>query len=299
VRVLFVIAVLLVLLLIVLLLSLNYIAKAAVERGGTAALGVKTSLATVDLSVVHSRCVIGGLKVDNPGGFDTAQFLTLKSGRLEVAPTSLLDQKIVAPNLELSGVDLNLERKSGQSNFQVILANIQSSRGGPGAADQAPAEKKLQQQADNGRKFVINRVIVKDITVHATLELPGGKITHTKIVIPEIDLPDGIGSDSSGGVVLSQLSGVLTQAILKAVSEDVGGLLPGDMGKALSAGLNKLGGLGALGLKVVGNVTQDGKALDGLGKGVDTVAKDIGKGLNKVGEGLGKLFGGDKKKEGD
>ncbi len=267
------------------LIYIDSIAKLAVERGGSAALGVSTTVESVNLSLLKGECGINSLTIANPSGYDSAHFMTLKTGKLDVAPATLLQDKIIVPDLELNGVDLSLEEKDGKANYEVIMDNLHSLQGSSQAQSQAP----VSAGGAGSKKYIINKVVIKNVTVHADLLPLGGGITRTTINIPEIDLPNGVGSDTSNGVLLSQVSGTITQALLKAVSDKIGSALPGDMGKTLSTGLQGFGNIASTGAKVVGDLGNQAKQ---IGKGLGDQFKDVGKGLKGI-------FGGDQDKQKD
>ena len=118
---------LLVLLVVVLLgvyIWIDRLAKMAVERGSTYALGVPTTLDSARVGVFSGQMGMTSLNVANPRNFSAPHFLKLKTGQIDVSLSSLRQDTVVIPLLELKGVDVNLEKKSGQSNYQVILDNL-------------------------------------------------------------------------------------------------------------------------------------------------------------------------------
>ena len=103
---------------------LDAIAKGAIERGATYALGVRTTLDDADLRPLSGRLSIGGLKVDNPEGFKGDYFMRLDQGGVAVRLGSLRQEVVDLPHLRLSGLDLNLERVKKEANYNVILENL-------------------------------------------------------------------------------------------------------------------------------------------------------------------------------
>ena len=59
---------------------IDSIAKQAVERGGTYALGVNTTLRKADVEVFSGAVTLNGLRVANPEGFAADHFLRLGEG---------------------------------------------------------------------------------------------------------------------------------------------------------------------------------------------------------------------------
>ena len=134
-------------------------AKAAVEKGGTQAMGVKTTLAELDIGLFSGTCDLAGLNIANPEGFDTPHFMDLGSGAVAVDIQSLQGDLIEIPKFELTGLDMNLEKGSGQANYEKIMENLQKLSTG----EEKPKEK------EPGKKFVIREIVIKDVKVTAKM----------------------------------------------------------------------------------------------------------------------------------
>ncbi len=283
---------------------LDAIAKGAIERGATYALGVRTTLDDADLRPLSGRLSIGGLKVDNPEGFKGDHFMRLEQGAVAVRLGSLRQEIVDLPHLRLSGLDLNLERVKKEANYDVILGNLKKLQSAEKEPSDEPVEKKP------GKKFVIQEVTISDIHVGIDLVPVLGAPTRLDVPIEEIRL-ENVGSE--GGVAMDQLTGIVTQAIFAALMNKAGSLpadLVRDLGDSL-AGLRQLGGLGisvatgtgelitgvgagrAVGKVGEGVVNGVGGTVEGVGKAVE----DVGKGVGEALEGLGGLFAPKEKKD--
>ena len=287
----------------------NQLAKKGIEKGGTYALGVPTTVSSVSLGLLSGKFGMSGLNVANPaaGGYTSNHFLNLGSGSVAVNYSSLQQPTIDLPALTLSKVDVSLEKKGGKANYQTILENL----------------KKLQDQTGGGtkptsgdeKKFVIQKLLIEDITVHVDMLDAGGLSQLAKLTIPveKIELTN-LGKSASGvqadgvqvnGVTMEQLASIVVQAVLKAAMDNSGGLLPADLLNDLQSNLGQLTALKDLDLKAVGDVKNIvdklGKDLGkGVGDAADKAIKDVGKdAADKIGKGIGDLIGGgdkDKKK---
>ena len=269
---------------------IDHVAKVAVERGATFALGVDTSLDSMDVGVFSGSVEMAELDVANPSGFESPHFLHLGEGRVAVSLGSLLEDKVVVPELTLTGTGMNLERRAGKANYQVILDNLKKFE----SKENQPAE---QQEA--GKKFLFEKIAIRDVRVQVNLLPVGGKLTRLPITIEGIELRN-VGSDSDQGVQMAELTSILLKAILASVVDKAGDLMPADVARELSKGLDGLKGLGDTTVQVVGEVTtQAGEAANQVGEKVDEAIKDGGKSLEeagkKLGEGLGGLLDTDKK----
>lgn len=121
---------------------------------------------------------------------------------MDIDEGSITKNPIVINKIEIIAPEITYEKISGSDNFQAILKNVQTS---------AKAEKKSKGQASSdgdkqGKKIVINNVIVKDGKVHLTMAALGGK--EITAPLPNIHLKD-IGKEKNGATPLD-VSGLQT-----------------------------------------------------------------------------------------
>ena len=119
-----VLLVLLVLATIAVALYIDTIAKTAIERGATYALGVKTTLGSADVGLLSGTFSMGDLTVANPAGFKSPYFTHLGEGDVKVALKTLRQETVELPTLTLTNLDIHLEKKEGEANYDVILENL-------------------------------------------------------------------------------------------------------------------------------------------------------------------------------
>lgn len=225
---------------------INHLAKAGVEKGATYALGVDTTLDGINVGLLSGEVGMNKLHVANPSGFDKDHFLQFGDGEVEVSLGSLLEDRVVVPRLVIDDISMNIERKVIQANYEVILENLKRLS----SSDESAAP-------GGGKKFVINNLVLNDIVITltiGTLELP--------VKIPKIELAN-VGQ-AENGVIIAQLTGILVSALIEALVENAGMLLPADMLADLNGALAQLDELHATGMKVVGDVTAmvDGQVKD-------------------------------------
>ena len=250
----------LVLLLVVAYVFLDHIAKAAIEIGGERAMGVRTSVESITLNPILGRSRTEGLKISNPKGFETPFFMSLSKGEAALDMGSLLEDTIVVRTIELDGLKAHLEKTKEGSNYEVILANMKKGEE-EGAAGREP-----------GKKFLVERIVIRDIDVRADLAIAGQKLESVDLHIDEIDL-ENVGSGSDSGMITAQLMRTIVKAVLTAIVQQGAKILPGVMVNGLGAGLK---GLGKVGVKVTVKVGGQavkvlGGAAEGLAKGIDGI----------------------------
>ncbi len=271
-------------------LWIDRLAKIGIETGATYALGVVTTLGGMDIGMLSGNAAMTELQVENPDGFDTPHFLQLGQGRIAVSLGSLMEERVVVPELILTKISLNLQRKRGKANYQVILDGLKKFES---------QEKTPTPQESEGKKFVIQHVALEGIDVQVDLLPVGGALTRVPLKIERIDLRN-VGSQNPNGIELAELTGILLKAILTSVANKGGSLLPKDITRELTSGLAGLKGLGGTTVEIVGDVTTivDGqvRAVGELGKellgGVGEGGKKLGEGLGDVGNKLEKGLGG-------
>jgi len=282
-----VIVVVLVVLAVVAFLMVDSIAKTAVERAGSQALGVDTRVDSVSLHLFRGEAIVSGIVISNPKGCETPHLM--KTGSLEAAVDigSLFTDTVVIRKFEIDGLDMNIEQpKLGATNVTTLLDNIKASGGSQ------PEEKKEA----SGKKFKVDHISVRNVVAHIQVLPIGGKATLFDVKVPEIQM-DNVTSDNAAGVAMPELMRRLIPAILMAVVDNAKGIIP-------DADLNKLSGditatTQALGQGAANLVNQAGgqaaaKALEGLGAGAKKVGEAVPKGIGGT---LENILGGKKKAE--
>lgn len=262
---------------------IDRLAAKGVEAGGSYALGVPTSLRGADVGVFEGTVQLEGLQVDNPEGFKADRFLTLGDGGLAVSLKTLREDVVQVPSLALTDIDVYLERGGeGKANYQVIIDNLKRFESG----DKPPPKD------EPGKRFVIGRVEIKDVTAHVSM-LPAGlaELTTVDVVVPQIVLTD-VGADKP--LKLGELMNVITQAVLATIAANGGGVLPADFAADLQGQLANLDALRERGIDVAADF---GKGLEQVAGSLEQIQGEVGKlqeQLEGVGEGLKGLLGGDK-----
>lgn len=290
-------ALLVVIALVIVFLSINSIAKAAIEKGGTYALGTETTVSSVSVGVFKGEFSMSGLNVANPkaGSFASPHFLSLGTGATAVSLSTLRQPTVEISTLTLDKLDANIESKGGSTNYGAILESLKKVAGGDSSKPAPTADK-------SEKKFVIKQLTLSNITVHVNMGgsfLPGavgdtvGKVTNVTIPIEKIELKDvGKGGGvADSGVSMEQLTGIIVKAVLAAAAEKGGGLIPGDLLGDLNGKLSSIANLDSLskgGAEIIGGAAA--KATDEVKKGVEGATKGLGDALKGV------IPGGNKKK---
>jgi len=261
---------------VIVFMSIDSIAKTAIVRGSTYALGVQTTLGSADIGILSGEFTMKGLTVANPEGFESDFFLHLDEGFLAVSLGSLRQDTVEVPTLALTGIDINLEKRSGKANYKIITDNLKRFESTDSGDDGAQADA-----GKPGKKFVVHEIIIRDLNVKVDFGL-----TRMEIPIEEVRMTE-VGSES---MTTAELTDRVIKMILAAIVSN-GAQLPADLVNDLGGALAELGSLGDM--TVSETVRTVGKVLDGLDKG----SQDAGKAIGDAIEGLGGLFGDKKKKK--
>lgn len=250
--------------------QVDSIVKAAVEKGGTYALGTKTTLANADIGLFSGKLGIGGLGVANPPGFKSTEFFSLGDGAVEVTLPTLTKDVIEVPLIRFSTIRVNLEKKDGATNYKVILDNLKKVTG-----DGTPSQQPTQSSGKE-KKFIVKQILIRDVRVHVDLLGMGGnadKLAEVNIPIEEVKL-ENVGTVEDGGVDMKTLATVIVNAVLAAAAEKGDSLSPEFMAElrgelaGLQAQLDQVKGLKGSTTAVVGKSGDEAKKI-----GEDTKAE--------------------------
>ncbi len=238
------------------LIFIDHVAKVGIQFGATQALGVDTTLDKIRIGLLSGKATLKGLNVAEPPGFKTPHFLNLAQGSVAISLPSLTKDVIEIPQLELSGIDMYIEKdKDGKPNYQVIMDN---------------QKQHETQKTSTGKKFVIRDVTIRDVTLHADVLPIGGPLL---VKVPELKLKN-VGTAGENGVDMAELVNVLVKATLSSALANGKNILPNDLVADMDKGLQNLSSLTGTGAEAIGNL---GKQItSGVGAGLDNVGNLFG-----------------------
>jgi len=247
--------------------SINRIAKTAIERGGTFALGVDTGVESADVGIFSGELSLNGVRIDNPEGYAADHFMELGNGEMEVSLGSLREDVVVLPRLLLTDLKVAMERGAGGTNYGVILDNLK--------------RFEAEELDPDAKRYVINELVISNVNVRLDLFGAVAGIGGIDLPIDEIRLEQVGTAGRQRGVVMGELVNIIVKAVMEVILEEGGSLIPADLQSQLQGKLAQLEDLDSLGIDLVSKFTGD---LDRLREGL---------GANLLGEGgLGDLLGG-------
>jgi hypothetical protein len=291
--------------------QINNIAKTGIERGGTYALGVPTTLGSIDISVFSGKCDLDNLNIANPSGFTYDNFMKIGHGEFALDTSTIRSEKIVVQKLHFNTVELSIEKTQAGSNYQVILDNLQKTADSLKSGEKTTTEEPADESSETG--FVIQDILIENVKVNVNLDALGigGEVKKTIELKDPIHLTN-IGSANDAGAQMSTVIAKLVQTMFAEILRQGGGFLPPIISDELGKGLDGISAIGDIGTQIigdtvgetlnqVGNVTEGvGKAAEGVtneaGKAVEGTTKEIGKAADGLLKGVGGLLGGNKEK---
>lgn len=141
-------------------MSINTVAKTAIEAGGSRALGTDVSVSSVNVSLLSQSVRIEGLTIANPEGFTEPTFLSV--GAFDVKAEDLMGDPIIINSILLNGTKMNVEISEKGNNVKVLTRNMKASEKSAASSD-APAD------SGAGKKLVIRDLKITGTSVSATL----------------------------------------------------------------------------------------------------------------------------------
>ncbi len=272
-------------------------AKIIVEQGGTYAMGVETTVETMDISLTQGTVEMDGLNIANPEGFSTENFFSLATTNAQIDLNSVNTDTIIIPEVRLLGIGVTLDKGQDPSNYNQILENLARFESG----ESGPADPSAQ-----GKNVVIKSLILENINIYVA-NMPGVSLLagDVAINIPQIELKN-IGEEES--MSAGDIFNLVVKTVLAAAVEAGGGIIPGDVLGELGNGLAGLSSLSDMGVDVISDLNLDSvmeQVNDQLGeqlndatqdiqKAVDDVTDDLNNTIDDATDKLKGIFGGNK-----
>lgn len=180
---------------------------------------------------------IDGVRLSNPQGFGAAAAFSLSGFSVDLAVGSLFSDVVLVKEIVLEEPFVSYYSHGGKNNFDVILANVEKSKGPAKVEEPRMVEPKPEEAGpkpeEPGKKVIIER-----------LRIAGTKVKLMKsdlvppIVVPSLELSD-IGK-KSGGATLEEAWTQIANGVMKSVSAAGEGL--GALGGILGSGAKDASG---------------------------------------------------------
>lgn len=273
-------------------LFVDSLTRSAVERGGSYALGVPTTLEKASIGIFSGAFALRGLSVANPPGFAEPAFFAMRSAELELPLQNLTGKRIEIPALVLSGITLDLERNARGTNYGTILANLERFQSAPGGGSAAGAD---QDPRGSGKVFRLGALVLRDIRATVQLLPQAGDLTRVELAIPEVRV-QGLANDLS----MAELCALVVRTVVDAAVRQGGDTLPIELLEDLRGQVEDLEASARAQLEEAAAEAQQGldqelqEAAKKLGPEAEAAAK---KASEALGNSLGGLLERNKKKD--
>jgi hypothetical protein len=225
----------------------SYVAKKAIEAGGTAVLKAETKVGSVSIGFLTSSVNIYGLRIANPEGYKTDRLLMLGKGKVACNIKSLMGKQVEVSEMLFDSPELTIEVKPGlppKSNVGDTITTVKAFLG-----------------EGESTKFKIALIRIKDTKVR--FEMIGGKTAD--VTLPEIEMRDIKNADGTP-VMLADVFEQVLSAMAAGAFKNAKGIVPDDL-------LSGLGGSLGDAAKILDEGAQG--IMKGVGEGVGGALKGI------------------------
>ncbi len=237
--------------------NLGPLVKKTVNIMGPQITKADVEVADVNISIFSGEAKIKSFFLGNPSGFKSDQAMKVGSIYVDIDEGSLMKNPIVINKIEIVAPEITYEKIKGSDNFQMLLKNIQGS---------AKTEKKSKTKSGSdgdkqGKKIVINNVVVRDGKVNLTMAALGGK--EITAPLPNIHLKD-IGKEQ-GGATPAEAFEQIFSSLYNSISSD-------SVTRVFNDELKQLGNFKGMGQ--TGTETAS-KAVDSASKSVESATEGL------------------------
>jgi len=189
-------------------LSLDFIAKHAIEAYGSEIIGAQVTLESAKIAPADGSGALRGLVVANPPGFHSEQAAAV--GRIEVAidPASITKSVVHVRRIVVIAPVITYESRRGGSNFDAIQRNVARHAGDSKSAT-----------SGNQPRLVVDQLVIRDARVNYVPEIA------TRGATISFDLPDmrlvDIGK-RQGGVTPERFTNLVVQSLVSRMAQAMG-----------------------------------------------------------------------------
>jgi uncharacterized protein involved in outer membrane biogenesis len=201
---------------------LDSIVEKAIRNYGPQMTQTPVNVDSIHLSLMTGSANIKGLVVGNPKGYQTSNAISAGLIAVGVDPMSVFSQKIVIHTFRLDAPEITFEGGLSGNNLSQLLDNVNSTgKNGGTVSTNAAAQPKQPAQAQPGKKFEVDELIITNAQVHVLLTGMQGQQTLTLPMIHLTDLGkdgDGITAQDLSRRVLSAISTTTIEAVASDAS---------------------------------------------------------------------------------
>ena len=98
--------------------------------------------------------------------------MSVGAANLTLEPRSLLDDKVVDPDITLDGPEITFETDLTLVNLKKILSNIEEATGGGGKSSTPDTNQPAPAKPSEGKKLEVDNFLIKNAKVHVSVNAP-------------------------------------------------------------------------------------------------------------------------------
>ena len=190
--------------------------------------GTQVFLSSCSVSLLRGRIELRNLEIKNPEGFKTPNAFVLKNLVVQVAPMSILSQKMAIREFLIDGMEVTYEQKLTSSNLSTIKGNMD--RFSKSSASSAKEETTVDKSAKEAgaqtekppKKFQIDNLDIKNVGISvAVLSGPPVSLPMPPLHMEKVG-QEGDGASATEVSVEVMLS--LFDGIFKSIQDNSGKL---------------------------------------------------------------------------
>lgn len=244
---------------VVLRSRLDGLVQEAIETRGSALTQTAVRVESVSLSLHRATATLRGFSIANPPGYTAPSALTVDEATVSVALGTVLSNRLVMRNVEISGPRVFYEvNAEGTANIDVLREAIEGAADAEdhSTATATPAPASSRRAHKRQRRFLVERFGLSRGEVHIDTHATGGA-EHVE-TLEAFELTD-IGA-ARGGATPKQVARTIAVALARDIALSVAaGEIERALGKTVGGPLGdaiKKGGAEALGGKGLGDVLE-------------------------------------------
>ncbi len=206
---------------------LDSIVQKSVTVFGSEMTGTKVQLEKVSISILRPKVVLEKFSVGNPSGYKNPNAFDLTMLQASVQRESLMSDKIVINEILIDGAMVDFEPQlTGDNNLSDIKKNIEKKTKASETAEKAETtetkETKQPEEKKSKKTVMIKLFRMTNCKITITSKLLADQ--NITIPLPDIEMTDIGGDDSSPEQVMEEIYDTLFKDIVLAVKNSAAGV---------------------------------------------------------------------------
>jgi len=203
-------------------IALGKVVKAGTEAFVPQVTKTPVSVGTIKISALNGSGKVEKFVLGNPDDFKSDYSISFESAELDVAPFSVLGDRILIEKIHVHTPKFNYERKLLTSNIKQILNNVKAASGRP--VDEEAEAAEVEEIPPSEIKIEIRQLIIEQGSLAVTV---GGQTVE--IPMPRMEL-NNLGTDE-GGIPPDEMAFEIISTVFQQVLASAGNVGGGAVDK--------------------------------------------------------------------